>query len=61
MSDSWDDKFADLLERIMAARFAGADPRSLQAEFEQLLNDAPPDKVKSLNLPEKKSHGSPTR
>jgi hypothetical protein len=54
---SWDDRFADLLERIMATAATGGDPKPLQEEYARMLKEVPASKKKTLGLkaPEKKN------
>jgi hypothetical protein len=41
---SWDDRFADLLERVMATAATNGDPKPLQEEMKRLLAEKPPEK-----------------
>ncbi len=41
MTKSWDDRFADLLERAMATAAAVGDPRPLQEELKKLMAEKP--------------------
>jgi hypothetical protein len=59
-TQSWDDKFAAFLERVMAAGVAGSDPKPFQEEYEKLLQEAPASSLKKLKL-EKKPDGKPTK
>lgn len=50
---SWDDRYADLLERAMATAVVGGDARPLQEELKRLLAEKPEPK-------RKKNHGTAT-
>jgi hypothetical protein len=41
---SWDDRYAEFLERVMANAVAGGDPKPLQEELKKLLAEKPPEK-----------------
>lgn len=41
---SWDDRFADLLERIMACEIAGMSSDHLKHEMRKLLEEKPAEK-----------------
>lgn len=41
---SWDDRFAELLERIMACEVAGVDADHLKHEMRKLLAEKPAEK-----------------
>lgn len=38
---TWEQRYADLLERIMATAAANGDPRPLQEEFDRLMAERP--------------------
>ena len=40
----WEQRYAELLERIMAAGVAGIDLKPLQVEHARLMADRPPEK-----------------
>jgi len=44
----WDKRFALFLERVMAHAAIGGDPKPLQAELEELMKVAPPEKREEL-------------
>lgn len=45
MSDnSWEDRFAEFLERVMANAIAKGDPKPLQEELERLMAEKPIEK-----------------
>jgi hypothetical protein len=58
---SWDERFAAFLERVMATAVSGGDPKPLQEEYARLLKEAPPGKKKALKLTEKRPDGKPTK
>lgn len=41
---SWEQRYAELLERIMANRVAGLDPKPLQVELKRLMATRPQEK-----------------
>jgi hypothetical protein len=61
MDESWDDRFASFLERVMATAAAGGDPKPLQEEYAKLLQEAPEESLQRLKLERKKTDGKPTR
>ncbi len=46
MTKTWEERYADLLECIMATAAAGGDPRPLQVEHTKLMAEKPPEKKK---------------
>lgn len=38
---TWNERYAEFLERVMASAVAGADPKSLQDELKRLLAERP--------------------
>lgn len=47
---SWDDRFTEFLERVMAVAAANGDAQPLKAELERLLTEAPASTLKRLKL-----------
>lgn len=41
---TWEQRYADLLERIMATAAANGDPKPLQKEHIELMAEKPPEK-----------------
>lgn len=60
MGESWDDRFAGFLERVLATAASGGDPEPLHEEYEKLLQEAPEESIQRLKL-ERKTDGKPTR
>lgn len=52
---TWDNKFANFLERAMATAAIGGDPEPFKMELEDLLNEAPEGKREELE----KNRGKP--
>lgn len=46
---SWEVRYAEFLERVMANAVAGGDPKPLQEELELLLAEQPAEKKKKKN------------
>jgi hypothetical protein len=57
LKGTWDDRFANFLERVMATAAIGGDPAPLKKELDQLLNEAPPGKREELE----KNRGKPPK
>jgi len=49
-TQSWDDRFTEFLERVMAVAAGNGDAQPLQAELELLLTEAPASSLKKLKL-----------
>ena len=45
-ANTWDDRYAEFLERVMASAVAGRDPKPFQEELERLLAEKPVEKKK---------------
>ena len=58
---TWDDRFANFLERVMATAVSGGDPNPLKKELEKLLAEAPPGKRQELERQGGKPPTTPTR
>ena len=43
---SWDDRYAEFLERVMANAVAKGDPKPLQEELKRLMAEKPTEKKK---------------
>lgn len=60
-TQSWDDRFADFLQRVMATAVVKGDPKPLQEEYARLLAEAPPEKRSELKAKEKRDVSKPAK
>lgn len=54
---TWEQRYADLLERVMATAAANGDPRPLQEEIKKLMAEKPASEGKRDVKPRRPSEG----